>query len=199
MTLPLAMYPTTVSVNDDHRRQSTKTTIAAAAINCRHQSPPKLLTANNVHHHRRHRPKTLLPPPHHHNGAAKTPSPPPPSITNHHCHHLTAVGSIPPPPPMTMTAILAIIALAIVLPQRRMKQWGEGPAVAHAIHRRIGCCCGCRLCCHANICGQEEVGHHNPIAPVPVDSYHRPCSTLTPPHTSQFPQDLSMSSTLSSI
>ena len=74
------MYPTTVSVNDDHRRQLTKTTIAATAINCRHQPPPKLLTANNVHHHRRHRPKMLLPPPHHHNGAAKTPSPPPPSL-----------------------------------------------------------------------------------------------------------------------
>ncbi len=108
----------------------------------------------------------------------------------HHCH-LTAVGSIPPLPPMTTTATLALIALAIALPQRRIKPQGGGPAVARAIHHRRGCCCWCRLCClcsgnrrdrHANICGQEEVGHHNPIAPVPVDSYHQSCSTLTPPH-----------------
>jgi hypothetical protein len=87
-----------------------------------------------------------------------------------------------PPPPTTMTATLALIALALALLQTWIGWWDGGCAVTHLILCCHGCCylrhlclhlqhdgakdngCGNRRGRHANICGQEEVGHHNPIS-----------------------------------
>jgi hypothetical protein len=86
-----------------------------------------------------------------------------------------------PMPPMTMTAILALIALAPALPRTTIGRRGGERAVTRLIYRRHSRRCWCYLCLHsrddgaeedgggdrqgsnANIHGQEEVGHHDPI------------------------------------
>jgi hypothetical protein len=83
--------------------------------------------------------------------------------------------------PTTTTAILALIALALALPQTRIGRPGGGHAVTHLIRRCHGRRHWCHLCLHsqdngtkedgrgdrqgrnANIHGGEEVGHHDPI------------------------------------
>jgi hypothetical protein len=84
-----------------------------------------------------------------------------------------------PPPPTTMTAILTLIILA--LPPTRIRQQGGGRTMMLLIRCCHGCCCWRHLCLHswdggtkdngrgdrqgrhANICGREEVEHHDPI------------------------------------
>jgi hypothetical protein len=86
-----------------------------------------------------------------------------------------------PPPPMTTNATLALIALALALPWTRIGQQSGGCAVMHLICRCHSLChwrhlclhlpddgakddgCGNRQGRHANIRGQEEVGHQDPI------------------------------------
>jgi hypothetical protein len=86
-----------------------------------------------------------------------------------------------PPDIMTMTAILAVIALAFTLSWTWIRRWGGGRAVTHLIcpchslhHWRHLCLhsqddgakdngCGDKRGRNPNIQGQEEVGHHNPI------------------------------------
>ncbi len=46
-----------------------------------------------------------------------------------------AVMASLPPPPMTMTAILALIALALALPWTRIGRRGGGRAMMYLIHR----------------------------------------------------------------
>ena len=82
MTPPLALYPTTASVDGDHRRQSTKTAIAAAANNCRHQPPPKLLTTMSIttaaidqRHYYHHHTITTAQQRHHHHHHHQSPLP----------------------------------------------------------------------------------------------------------------------------
>jgi hypothetical protein len=84
-------------------------------------------------------------------------------------------------PPRRMTAILALIALALPLPRRRIGQGGRGLTLTCLIPCCHGCCHWHHLCLHlrdngtkdngrsdrqshhANIHGQEEGGHHKPI------------------------------------
>ncbi len=86
------------------------------------------------------------------------------------------------PPPTTMTTILTLIALALALPQTRIRRRGGGRVVTHLIQCCHGCCCWRHLCHqpgdngakddsrgnrqgrNANIHGREEVGHHDPIS-----------------------------------
>jgi hypothetical protein len=86
-----------------------------------------------------------------------------------------------PMPPTTTTIILALIALALALPWTRIGWQGRGRTMMHLICRCHSCCCWCHLCLHsrdygakedgcgdrqgrnANIHGQEEVGHNDPI------------------------------------
>ena len=82
-----------------------------------------------------------------------------------------------------MTATLALVALALAVPRRRIKRRGGDRAKMRLIHPRHGrrcwrCLhlrsqdngakedgCGNRRVRHAHIRGWEEVGHHNPICP----------------------------------
>ncbi len=134
------------------------------------------------------------------------------TTSDRHCRK-TAIGSVPPPPLTTTTATLTLIALVLTLPRTRIEQRGGGRAVTRLIHRRRCHRCrrhlhlrsqdggikedGCikRQDSHADIHSREEVGHHKPSAPAPADSYCGPCSTRTPPCTSQLLQDLFVSST----
>jgi hypothetical protein len=93
---------------------------------------------------------------------------------------VAAMASLPPDF-TTMSAILAVIALALALSWTRIGRRGGGRALTHLI-----CCChGCYHWCHLSlpsrdngakdnshsnrrgrnpdIHGQEEVGHHDPI------------------------------------
>jgi hypothetical protein len=81
-----------------------------------------------------------------------------------------------------MTAILALIALALALPWTRIGWQGGGRALIHLICCCHGHCHWCHLCLHlqddggkddgrnnrqgctANIQGWEEVGHRDPIS-----------------------------------
>jgi hypothetical protein len=86
-----------------------------------------------------------------------------------------------PPPPITMAATLALIALALALPWARIGWQGGGRTMMRLFCCSHGLCCWHHLCLrlqddvtkvdshgnrqglHANIRGQEEVGHYNPI------------------------------------
>ncbi len=86
-----------------------------------------------------------------------------------------------PPAIMTMTAILALIALILALSWTRIGRRGGERAVMHLICHCHGRCHWHHLCLHSqdngakdngrgnrrgrnpNIHGQEEVGHHVPI------------------------------------
>jgi hypothetical protein len=76
---------------------------------------------------------------------------------------------------------LVLIALTLALPQTRIGQRVRGRTMMHLICCHHGCCHWCHLCLHlredgakddsrgdrrgrhANIWGQKEVGHHDPI------------------------------------
>jgi hypothetical protein len=87
-----------------------------------------------------------------------------------------------PPPSTIKTATLPLIALALVLPQTRIGQFDGGCTMMRLICCCHGCCHWHHLClnlqdnnakdnghsnrqgCHADIRGQKEVGHNNPIS-----------------------------------
>ena len=95
----------------------------------------------------------------------------------------TTIGSVSELPSTTTTATLTLIALVLAFPWRRIKRWEGELAAMHLFHCCRGHRCWCRLHLrsqdngtkedgggdrrgrHADIRGQEEVGHHNPICP----------------------------------
>jgi hypothetical protein len=83
-----------------------------------------------------------------------------------------------PTPPTTMTAILALIALA--LPQTRIERQGGGRAAMHLIRRCHGCRHWCHLSLHSRDDGAKEDGRRTDEAVMPISTVGKRLDTSTP-------------------